>query len=173
LKLPAGEVPPGDIDLSGTGEPGVEVEVLVEGQVVGKTTVGSDGNWGLTIQLDEAGDYEVMVQALDSAGQVATASDPAVLSVIKPQAEATPTATATPAPAATPAPSGPEDGSAYIVQADDWLSKLAAKFYGDMFAYPVIVEATNAKAAEDSSFTVITNPDLIEIGQKVWIPNQP
>ena len=62
------------------------------------------------------------------------------------------------------------DGEEYIVQADDWLSKLADKFYGDILAYPTIVEATNAMAAEDDSFTMIDNPDLIEIGQKLWIP---
>lgn len=61
-------------------------------------------------------------------------------------------------------------GQEYIIQVDDWLSKLADKFYGDIFAYPEIVEATNAKAAEDDSFTVITNPDVIEVGQKLWIP---
>jgi CubicO group peptidase (beta-lactamase class C family) len=63
-----------------------------------------------------------------------------------------------------------EDGQAYIIQADDWLSKLADKFYGDPLAWPVIWEATNAKAAADSSFAVIDNPDVIEVGQKVWIP---
>lgn len=62
-------------------------------------------------------------------------------------------------------------GVEYIVQADDWLSKLADKFYGDIFAYPVIVKGTNAMAADDASFTIIDNPDLIEIGQKLWIPN--
>jgi sugar lactone lactonase YvrE len=62
------------------------------------------------------------------------------------------------------------EGQEYVVQADDWLSKIADKFYGDMFAYPTIVEATNAKAAEDASFTMIDNPDIIEIGQKLWIP---
>ena len=62
------------------------------------------------------------------------------------------------------------EGQAYVVQAGDWLSKLAQKEYGDPLAYPAIVEATNAKATEDDSFTVITNPDLIEIGQKIWIP---
>jgi hypothetical protein len=36
----------------------------------------------------------------------------------------------------------------------------------------VIVEATNARAAEDVSFVVIDNPDLIEVGQKLWIPAQ-
>ena len=64
------------------------------------------------------------------------------------------------------------DGQEYIVQAGDWLSKIAGRFYGDIFAYPSIVEATNAKAAEDDSFDVIDNPDVIEIGQKLWIPAQ-
>jgi peptide/nickel transport system substrate-binding protein len=63
-----------------------------------------------------------------------------------------------------------EDGQEYVVLADDWLSKLADKFYGDIFAWPAIWLATNAKAAEDTSFAVIDNPDLIEIGQKLWIP---
>lgn len=62
-------------------------------------------------------------------------------------------------------------GEDYFVQANDWLSKLADKFYGDTLAYPAIVEATNERAATDSSYTVITNPDLIEIGQKIYIPS--
>ena len=68
--------------------------------------------------------------------------------------------------AAAQAPEGQE----YVVQADDWLSKIAEKEYGDLFAYPNIVEATNVKAAEDDSFAVIDNPDIIEIGQKIWLP---
>lgn len=68
--------------------------------------------------------------------------------------------------AAAQAPAGRE----YVVQADDWLSKLAEKEYGDPLAYPSIVEATNAKADEDDSFAIIDNPDIIEIGQKVWLP---
>jgi para-nitrobenzyl esterase len=71
------------------------------------------------------------------------------------------------------APSHQEsEGEVYTVQAGDWLSKLAEKYYGDPLAFPVIVEATNTKAAEDSSFGVIDNPDLIEVGQKLWIPTQ-
>ena len=62
------------------------------------------------------------------------------------------------------------EGQEYIIQADDWLSKIAEKTYGDPLAFPIIVEATNNKAAEDNSFAIITNPDIIEIGQKVWVP---
>lgn len=61
-------------------------------------------------------------------------------------------------------------GEEYIVQKGDWLSKIADRYYGDPMAYPAIVEATNAKAAEDDSFAVIDNPDLIFVGQKLWIP---
>jgi rhamnose transport system substrate-binding protein len=59
----------------------------------------------------------------------------------------------------------------YSVQADDWLSKLADKFYGDVLAYPAIFEATNAAAATDSSYATIANADLIEPGWKLCIPS--
>jgi spermidine/putrescine-binding protein len=58
-----------------------------------------------------------------------------------------------------------------VVQADDWLSKLADKFYGDVLAFPAIAEATNAKAAVDDSYAIIANVDLIEIGWKLCIPS--
>ncbi|MCB0194032.1 MAG: LysM peptidoglycan-binding domain-containing protein, partial [Anaerolineae bacterium] len=66
-----------------------------------------------------------------------------------------------------------EDGQEYVVQADDWLSKIADKFYGDVLAYPTIMDATNAKAAEDESFAVIDDANVIEVGQKLWIPAAP
>jgi iron(III) transport system substrate-binding protein len=74
------------------------------------------------------------------------------------------------ASAAEPLPQG--GGQEYTVQADDWLSKLAEKNYGDVLAWPVIWKATTAKAAEDDSFAVIANPNVIEVGQKLWIPDE-
>jgi glyoxylase-like metal-dependent hydrolase (beta-lactamase superfamily II) len=71
--------------------------------------------------------------------------------------------------AAAPPKQAPE-GQEYIIQAGDTLGILADRFLGDTSAFQQIVEATNAKAAEDGSFTVIDAPDLIEVGQKVWIP---
>lgn len=58
-----------------------------------------------------------------------------------------------------------------VVQVDDWLSKIADKFFGDVLAFPAIVEATNAKATTDSSYTMIENPNIIEPGWKLCIPN--
>lgn len=57
-----------------------------------------------------------------------------------------------------------------VVQADDWLSKIADKFYGDVLAYQVIADATNAKAATDDSYATIENVDIIEPGWKLCIP---
>lgn len=71
--------------------------------------------------------------------------------------------------AAAPLPQ--DGGQPYTIQADDWLSKLADKFYGDVFSWPAIWLATNKKAAEDNSFTAIQNPDVVEVGQKLWIPD--
>lgn len=58
-----------------------------------------------------------------------------------------------------------------VVQADDWLSKIAEKFYGDVLAFPAIAQATNAVAATDASYTTIENVDLIEVGWKLCVPS--
>ncbi|MFQ5612507.1 MAG: transporter substrate-binding domain-containing protein [Anaerolineae bacterium] len=75
------------------------------------------------------------------------------------------------APTATHAQAAVACQEDVTVQADDWLSKYADKFYGDPLAFPAIFEATNAAAAADSSYATIENPDLIEIGWKVCIPS--
>lgn len=61
-------------------------------------------------------------------------------------------------------------GQEYTIQKDDWLSKLADKYLGNVLAYDAIVQATNQMAAQDSKFTAIQNPDLIEPGWVIWIP---
>lgn len=74
-------------------------------------------------------------------------------------------------PVVAAAPPPQDGGQDYTVVADDWLSKLADKYLGNVLAYPTIVEATNQKAAADSTYATITNPDLIEIGWKIYIPS--
>lgn len=64
-------------------------------------------------------------------------------------------------------------GQSYTVQLGDWLSKLAEKEYGDPLAYPLIVDATNRRAADDATVRPIDNPDRIEVGQVLWLPPAP
>ncbi len=63
-------------------------------------------------------------------------------------------------------------GEDYVVQADDWLSKLSDKFLGDVLAYPAITYYTNQKNAEDESYAKISNSNEIEVGWKIYIPTQ-
>ncbi|MBN1875601.1 MAG: LysM peptidoglycan-binding domain-containing protein [Anaerolineae bacterium] len=63
-------------------------------------------------------------------------------------------------------------GQSYIVRPGDSLSKLAQIYLGSGQTWPEIVTATQAKAAEDSSFSPITNPNVLRVGQKLWIPKQ-
>lgn len=58
-----------------------------------------------------------------------------------------------------------------VVQADDWLSKIAEKEYGDVLAYTVIAEATNAIAITDDSYAFIDDPNVIEPGWKLCLPS--
>ena len=59
-----------------------------------------------------------------------------------------------------------------VVQANDWLSKLAEKYYGDLLAYPAIMAATNSKNKVDPSFNHIASADVIEPGWKLCLVNQ-
>lgn len=60
-----------------------------------------------------------------------------------------------------------------VVQAGDFLSRIAADTYGNPTLYPAIVDATNQKAETDSSYTRIDQPDLIRPGWKLCLPAQP
>lgn len=51
------------------------------------------------------------------------------------------------------------EGNTYTVAEEDWLSKIAGRAYGDIFAYDRIAKANN-----------ISNPDHIESGMVLTIP---
>lgn len=59
----------------------------------------------------------------------------------------------------------------YTVQANDWLSTIAEKYYGNVLAYTVIIQATNAAAQSDSRYTSITDPSVIELSQVLCLPS--
>jgi len=81
------ELSPGELALSGTGQPGSEVQIVVDGQPVGTATVGDDGKWTFSTELGEPGDHEIEVQALDDSGEVAAASGAIPVAVAAPQVE--------------------------------------------------------------------------------------
>ena len=66
---------------------------------------------------------------------------------------------------------GDTSGQEYIVQPGDSLYEISGQFYGVPDNYQQIVNATNAKAAVDDRFARITDPRIILVGQRLWIPN--
>jgi hypothetical protein len=64
----------------------------------------------------------------------------------------------------------PEGEQLYIVQADDWLARLAEKFYGDSQAAPLIVAATNTRAAAADGIAPVENAKTLAVGQPLVIP---
>jgi basic membrane lipoprotein Med (substrate-binding protein (PBP1-ABC) superfamily) len=75
-------------------------------------------------------------------------------------------------PAATlAAPPSQTKGGAYTLQQAESLSDLAQKLYGDPLAYHAIVYYTDQKAAQDKTYTVIANPDLVAAGSVIYLPS--
>jgi len=152
------------LPLIGTGRAGSQVEIVLNGEVVDTVTVGEDGTWSYAAIIDAPGDYELSLNALDADGNVVASSEPVSFTVEAP-AEETDAITG----------STSEDiaeivcEEEYVVIADDWLSKLADKYWSDLFLYPAIVTATNQKQQSDGTFATIDDVDLIEPGWKLCI----
>lgn len=142
----------GSLLLAGTGEAGATIAIFANGKKLGETVVGPDGKWTFDAGKLAPGAYSLELQTLDTGGKTLNKSaESQHFDMPEPEPET---------PICTP----------YVIKKHDWLTKLAKEYLGDINAYPQIVDATNATAAVDNSFTTITNPDKIEPGQKICIP---
>lgn len=80
LSLPDEGFAAGAVTLTGAGAPGEVMEILIDGEVVGSTTVREDGTWLFDLEL-ATGDYEVAARVVDDSGSVIVRSDSTQLSV--------------------------------------------------------------------------------------------
>ena len=154
----------GDITLSGTGTPGAEVAVLVNGEVVGTAVVGEDGTWSFPTTLS-AGEYELTLQAVDGSGTAVTI-EPVSLTLADAAATAAEeSSTDEPETAVAPLPAdfckdaapGIDQGDTYVVGVCEWLTKIANRLgipYADLIG-------VNPQ---------IANPNLIYPGQVINLP---
>jgi DNA-binding beta-propeller fold protein YncE len=62
------EVAGGTVPLLGTGSPGVEIQVLIDGVSVGSVEADAEGFWYLPVELDEPGEYTISLQTTGSQG---------------------------------------------------------------------------------------------------------
>ena len=161
----------GCIQLSGTGTAGAETQIRSDDNILGSLTVGEDGTWSITTCVDP-GNYQLVAVSVNSGGAEINRSAGLVVLLPAPTAVPTPVPAETEAaaPEATEAAAAPGDGQDYIVKQGDWLMGLAREIYGDASRADDIFNATNAKAAQDSSYATIESPNELTPGWKIWIP---
>jgi glucose/mannose transport system substrate-binding protein len=75
-------------------------------------------------------------------------------------------------PVLTSAQEGVECAEEVVVQKDDWLSKYADKYLGNVQSWPAIMAWNNqAAAAEPDKYDKIENADLIVVGWSICVPS--
>ncbi len=160
----------GCIELSGTGTAGADTQIRSDDNILGSVNVSEDGTWTITACVDP-GNFQIVAVTVNEVGAEISRSVGLVVLVPAPTAVPTPVPVETEAIQTTPeATTIAGDGQDYIVEQGDWLMGLSREFYGDASRAEDIFNASNAKAAEDSSYATITNPNILEVGWKIWLP---
>jgi large repetitive protein len=136
----------GELMLSGTAEPGSEVELLDNGVVIGTAVVGDDGNWQFSL-TPEAGNHQYAVRnmAPDTAAYAITATIEAPV-----MAESAVAVCGNPHP-------GIDQGTTYVVGECEWLVRIANRLG---IEYPALIGVN----------PVIENPNIIYPGQVINLP---
>ncbi|MBN2393999.1 MAG: LysM peptidoglycan-binding domain-containing protein [Anaerolineae bacterium] len=70
LTLPQGKFKTGEQVLSGTGTPGSEIQIWVDGEMIGVATVDANGRWTLPVTFDAPGEHSIQAQIVDKDGNV-------------------------------------------------------------------------------------------------------
>jgi len=86
FELPDFDLTPGEVSLSGTGVPGTDVDIVVNGKVLGTTTVDAAGLWHFDANMPDAGDYELQLQTVDPNSKIVI-SEPQKFSIAAPATE--------------------------------------------------------------------------------------
>lgn len=148
---------------------------VLKDNLPGKYTVKEDDTLFLIAEkyYDDGFKYTEIAEAnnLTNPDEIEVGQSIEIPKLLTEQAQATPEASAQPTPIAEEPQGtgtgggdstiwGPRiDGKSYTVVEGDWLSKIAGRAYGDIFAYDRIAKANN-----------IPNPDLIQPGAVLTIP---
>ncbi len=89
LSILDGEIAGGEIALTGTGEPGSQLQIVVDGQPAETIEVDEDGRWAVTTALAEPGQYAISLSSLDRTGSVVAMATAIILDVVAVDATAT------------------------------------------------------------------------------------
>jgi hypothetical protein len=119
------EISDGEAIVRGTGQPGADVQLLIDGSIVSTTTVTASGVWSTTVVLETPGFYQISVQTTDAKRQTVRSTSPPIEVFVSPPTRtptpavtATPLRTRTPTPTRTPA-AAPVPGSLRLIAPED------------------------------------------------------
>ena len=164
--MPAADLTGGEITLTGSGTPGSEIEIVVNGEVVGTAVVNEDGVWRFPTTLPE-GEYELALRTVDAAGtavetepvnfSLAAAADDSGANDSGADDSAADASATLPADYCNNAEPGIDQGDTYIVGVCEWLTRIANRLGID---YSALI-GVNPQ---------IENPNLIYPGQVINLP---
>ncbi|HQY92549.1 MAG TPA: hypothetical protein PLS79_13140, partial [Caldilinea sp.] len=164
----------GLLALSGGGEPGSTVQVVVDGAVATSTEVDQNGRWAVDLRVNAPGVYAVGLQAVDAGGVIIATATPSVLSIAAPVRAVEPVP---PTATVTPELLSPAVVDSIIVTTDANSSRVAADGKGDVGAEVQLllgdtVVATTTIGATGSWSLVIAleQPDAYAIGVRALEP---
>lgn len=76
------EVMAGTVSFAGTGAPLTSIRILVDGESIGIAQTNDEGAWVYTADLEEPGVRLIVLEALNTRGEVVSASTPITLTVV-------------------------------------------------------------------------------------------
>ena len=154
----------GEIALGGTAIANANLEILVDGELVGRATATIAGTWSFVAQID-AGDHQITINALDNVGSILATSPVLQIRLTEPAVEEPNIAPAN-APANAPS-TGPDDGCAHGVDLGQTWQVGAC----DTLWY--ISQQTNISVPELlAANPSITNVSIIYLEQQIALPGR-
>jgi hypothetical protein len=160
--------------LAGIGEPGYQIQLLVDGASVGSTIAGEDGRWELTANFVQPGRFRLQVSTLDEAGQLLNRSAEQLVTIApapRPVVAQSATPTNTPAPSDTPVPPKPIAVESMIVSNSGGQAQLALSGSGEpnvvvdvLVNETAVVSTTIGESRQWSVVAPLADPDAYNVG---------
>ncbi|MBE2240749.1 MAG: hypothetical protein IAE81_23380, partial [Caldilineaceae bacterium] len=164
----------GLLALSGGGEPGSIIQVVVDGAVATSTEVDQNGRWAVDLRVNAPGVYAIALQSVDASGTIVATATPSVLSVAAPVRAVEPVP---PTVTATPELLPPAVVDSIIVTTDANSSRVAADGKGNagvevqLLLDDTVVATTTIGATGSWSLVIaLEQPDAYAVGVRAFEP---
>ncbi|HHY54017.1 MAG TPA: hypothetical protein GYA08_01145, partial [Chloroflexi bacterium] len=165
----------GQLALSGKGEAGATIEIVVDGVVTASTVADANGRWEVALQANAPGLYAVGLRSRNAAGAVIATATPVILTVAAPPQ---PVVAIPPTATATPDQTPPAVVASIIVTTDPANSRIAANGKGAVGAVvellldaTVVATTTIGETGAWALLAPVSQPDAYTINLRAIAPD--